>query len=86
MDAPMKRCILCVIEHIKLRRLDRDPTLLMRFQALNLSRYNSCLNARVLSDDPWTRAHVIDARCLPRSHPTFVMPPRRLKQENKRGT
>ena len=86
MDAPMKPCVLCVIKSIKLRSLDRDPTLLMRFRALNLNRYNSCLTHVCDLMIRWTRAHVIDARCLPRSHPTFVMPPRHLKQENKRGT
>ena len=52
MDAPDEAMHLCVIKQIRLRLLDRDPTIRMHTRVLGLSRYNSFLKARARSDDP----------------------------------
>ena len=53
---------MCIIKRIKLRPLDRDPTIVMRFRALNCGRYNSTLKARARSMIGGPRVHVIDSR------------------------
>ena len=40
---PDEAWIVCVIKRIKRHPLDRDPTIAMRFCAMNLSRYNACV-------------------------------------------
>ena len=52
---------MCVKKHIIFRALDRDPTVAMRFGALNRGRHNSTLKPRVRSADRWSGVHAIDA-------------------------
>ena len=44
---------MCVIKRINFRSLDRDPTVAMRFGALNRGRPNSVLKPRARSNDRW---------------------------------
>ena len=44
---------MCVIKRINFRSLDCDPTVAMRFDALNRGRHNSALKPRARSNDQW---------------------------------
>ena len=54
--------MICVLKCIKLRPLDRDPTIVMRFRALNRGRYNSTLKSHARSMIGGPCVHAIDAR------------------------
>ena len=76
------RCILamCVIKLIKQCPLDRDPTIAMRFGALNQGRYNSILNDMCVIIDRWSarpRDRRVDFKGA--ADPTLLRQPRHLK-------
>ena len=47
MDALMEPCVYVLLNASTLPPLDRYPTIVMRFRALHLDRYNSLFKARV---------------------------------------
>ena len=67
---------MCVVKRINFHSLDRDPTVAMRFGALNRARHNSALKARAQSNDRWSarpRDRRADFRCA--SDPTPNLAP-----------
>ena len=83
MELPDESTWIGVIKRIRLRPLDRDPTIKMHPCALDLSCYNSLLKPRALDGDPVdhesTRStHLIDKS----SDPMRLIKPRHLHYKN----
>ena len=70
---------LCVIKRIRLPPLDRDPTIVMCFQALDLDRYNFVFKPRALMVIQWTSCPLRQCAMMHSFNPAHLIKPRVLQ-------
>ena len=83
MECPDESTWIGVIKSIKLRPLDRDPTIKMHFHVLDLSHYNSLLKQRALYGDPVDHESTRSTRLIDKfSDLMLLIMPRHLQFKN----
>ena len=83
MERPDESTWIGVIKRIRLRPLDRDPTIRMHSRALDLSRYNSLLKPRALDGDPVDHKSTRSTHLIDKSFdPMLLIKPRHLHFKN----